>query len=772
MKHLKTFALLVASWFVSANLFAQEGVSIGNWRTHLPFQNVIAVEPVGQKVYAATKYELFYYDTEDNSINILNKINALSDIGISTMRYNESQRKIFVAYTNANVDLIRHDGSVRNMNDINNKTNITNKTINKVRFDGDLAYVACGFGIVVIDLQREEVKDTYYIGAHGGTVNVTDVAFHGGWIYASTDDGLYRAPSNSPNLANYSEWSFVGDLIHPHLPYTEMQVFNGKLFLNYDGGFSADTLFVFDGQRWDYFEKDIVSQKYELRAYDDFMIITQRYNVLVYDKNFNQTMNIYMPGGPIESRSTAKTADAFWIGDVRRGLVKTNNGWNADDILPNGPYSNNVFQLRATGNQVWVATGGYASNWSKRYLAYGVARFNGFWESFHRDNNEDLRDYSDYICTATDPNDPSVTYVGTWGYGIFKLKDGELAEIYNAENSSLSVWTSDPNLINISGLGFDSKGNLWVANTGANHLLSVMKTDGTWRSFNLGGNLNGIDIGTLLIDKNDYKWIVRRDGEVIVFNDNGTIDDPTDDQVKVLNKASNNGELAGSVKCLALDRNGVVWIGTDEGPCHMEDTKRIFTDPNYTASRKRVSRNDGTNQYDNLFDGSNVLSMAVDGANQVWFGLESGVYLMSFEGEPKQIHFFNTDNSPLLDNAVTTMAIDDSGEVFFGTNNGIISYRSASAPPVQEVTDVMAYPNPVRPGFTGYVGIKGLAANTLVRITTVDGSFVTQLMSNGGQAVWDRTNINGQRVSPGVYFIFVSTKDGKERFATKILLQD
>ena len=127
----------MASWFVSANLFAQEGVSIGNWRTHLPFQNVIAVEPVGHKVYAATKYERFYYDTEDNSINILNKINALSDIGISTMRYNENQRKIFVAYTNANVDLIRPDGSVRNMNDIKIKTNITNKTINKVRFDGD-----------------------------------------------------------------------------------------------------------------------------------------------------------------------------------------------------------------------------------------------------------------------------------------------------------------------------------------------------------------------------------------------------------------------------------------------------------------------------------------------------------------------------------------------------------------------------------------------------------------------------------------------------------
>ncbi len=771
MNKLRSFTLFMIMAY-AATSFAQSGVGIGHWRTHLPYQKVIGVEPFGKKIYAATEYELFYYDTEDNSINILNKINGLSDIGISKIRYNESQRKLFVAYANANIDLIDADGNISNMSDIKDKNIIGNKTINNVRFVGDMAYVACGFGIVVFDLKREEVKDTYYIGSHGDAVNVTDVAFYGDIIYASTAAGVYRAPADSPNLANYADWHFDASLIHPHLPYTEMQVFNGKLFLNYNGGFDADTLFVFDGQDWDYFDKTSVSEKYELRAYDDILIVTQRYSVHVYDKTFNQTMVIYQPGGRLESLSTARTPEGFWIGDLRRGLIKTDNGWNAEDILPNGPYSKNVFRLQATGDQVWVATGGYASNWSKRYLAYGVARFDGFWTSVHRENTHGLQNYSDYICTATDPTDPSVTYVGTWGYGILKLKDGELDEVYNAENSSLSVWTSDPNLINISGLGFDSQGNLWVANTGANNMLSVMKTDGTWRAFNLGGNLSGIDIGSLLIDSNGYKWILRRDGEVIVFNDNGTIDDPTDDQVKVLNNSTNNGGLAGRVGSIALALDGTVWLGTDDGPCHMSDTRRIFSDLSYTASRKSVPRNDGTNQYDDLFAGSNVLSMAVDGANQIWFGLESGVYLMSFEKDPKQIHFFNTTNSPLLDNAVTTMAIDNSGEVFFGTAQGIISYRSESAPPAPEVSDVVAYPNPVRPGYTGYVGIKGLAANTLVRITTVDGSFVTQLMSNGGQAVWDRTNINGQRVSAGVYFIFVSTTDGKERFATKILLQE
>ena len=112
------FTLLIAAWIISIFAIAQDGVSIGNWRTHLPYQTVIGVQPVGNKIYAATQFELFYYDTEDNSINILNKINGLSDIGISTIGYSESQRKLFVAYNNANIDLIDIDGNIKNMTDI------------------------------------------------------------------------------------------------------------------------------------------------------------------------------------------------------------------------------------------------------------------------------------------------------------------------------------------------------------------------------------------------------------------------------------------------------------------------------------------------------------------------------------------------------------------------------------------------------------------------------------------------------------------------------
>lgn len=773
MKQLNLLALIIMMASSLAS-FAQDGVGIGNWRTHLPYQKVIDVEPVGNKIYAATPFELFYYDTQDNSINILNKINGLSDIGISTIAYNESQRKLFVAYTNANVDLVYNDGTIKNMSDIKDKNFVGSKNINSVFFDGDLAYVACGFGIVVFDLKKEEVKDTYYIGNQGDAVNVTDVAFYNGRIYACTDDGVYYAAQNAPNLANYAAWHFDASLIHPHLAYNEMEVFKGKLFLNHDGGFQADTLFVNDGTRWDYFNKEDATQKFEMRAYNDQFIITTRYNVRVLDQNLNELHNLYSPGGSIEPLSTARdNSGNYWIGDTRRGLVRTSDGWNNMDVKPNGPASKNVFELKACGDQVWIATGGHAANWGKRYMAEGVARFDGSWTIFNNATLSDLNGISDYVCIATNPNDPSVTYVGTWGSGVLKFKDNALVDIYNTENSTLQTWAQDPSLINISGLAFDSKGNLWVANTGAGNLLSVMEPNGNWHSFNLGGSLSSIDIGTLLVDHNDYKWITRRNGEVIVFNDNSTLDNPADDQTVNLNTASGNGKLAGFVNCLTVDSKGAVWAGTDKGPCLFSDTKKIFSGSDFDATQVRVPRNDGTDQYDYLFAESNVLSMAaMEGANLIWFGLESGVYLMSFDGSPKEIHFFNTANSPLLDNAVSTMAINKSGEVFFGTASGVISYRGEYATPEPIVSDVVAYPNPVRMGYHGYVGIKGLVANSLVRITTVDGAFVTQLISEGGQAVWDCTNINGEKVEPGVYLIFVSTKQGTDKFATKILLMN
>ena len=297
-------------------------------------------------------------------------------------------------------------------------------------------------------------------------------------------------------------------------------------------------------------------------------------------------------------------------------------------------------------------------------------------------------------------------------------------------------------------------------------MLSVKTTKGDWFSYSIGSH----DISHLVVDDNDYKWILTRNGTFIVFNENKTISDLSDDRYKIIGKAAGQGGLHSEANCMALDKNGTMWIGTNDGLALFYSTSKIFQQgANYDASRILVPRNDGSGQADYLLSGESVLSICVDDANNLWVGTKNGVFYISNNGLT-EYHHFTQDNSPLLSNVVQSIAIDEEGNVFFATDKGIISYKGYSTESKKTNSDVIVYPNPVRQDYSGLVGIKNLVANSLVKITTVDGSFVTHLYSEGGQAVWDCTNINGEKVAPGVYLIFVSDKTGKETFATKILI--
>jgi ligand-binding sensor domain-containing protein len=756
-------------------LLPAQNPGIGQWRTHLPYQRVIDVEVWDSKTYAATPYELFIFDNSDNSLSLLNKVNGLSDIGISSIAFSEEHQLLLVAYSNTNVDLITEDG-ITNLSDIKDKELIGNKTINDILFYNDYAYLSCGFGIVVLDIERQEVKDTYLIGPEGSYINVFDLDVLNGNLYAATESGVYYADLESPNLADFNAWTKDETLIHPDLSYNHLEQFNGKLFLNYSRNvYNSDTLFVFDGQQWDYFERDITSRRAMLRAYDDQLLICNNYNISVFNNQLQLEKNIYNPGeAGIEPQAIARdNQNTYWIGDRSRGLIKSTNGFDGENIRPNGPGTINVYELKARGEKVWVASGGRANNWAKLYMVDGVFSFDGVtWTTHNRANTGAFDSISDFVSVAIDPQNTSKAYIGSWQEGVIAFENNALKEVYSDHNSSLQGWVADPNLVNISGLDFDSYNNLWAANTGAPHLLSMRTPAGEWTSFNLGASASGIDIANMIVDRNNYKWIIRRsEGMVMVFNDNNTFDIPADDQLKILSGTSGNGAIPGNqLLSMAVDLEGAVWVGTDAGPAVFYSTERIFMQgQNFDATRILVPRNDGTGQADYLLGSEKILSIAIDGGNNKWFGTENGVFQMSPDGL-EQLNYFNTDNSPLLSNTVNSIAITDDGEVYFATNNGIISYKGVATPGGPTNTDVYAYPNPVRPEYSGPVAIKGLVRNAIVKITTVNGSLVYQTRAEGGQAVWDGRTLNGKEVEPGIYLVFVSDDLGLETLVTKIMM--
>jgi ligand-binding sensor domain-containing protein len=172
-----------------------------------------------------------------------------------------------------------------------------------------------------------------------------------------------------------------------------------------------------------------------------------------------------------------------------------------------------------------------------------------------------------------------------------------------------------------------------------------------------------------------------------------------------------------------------------------------------------------------LLEFETVTAIAVDGSNKKWFGTEkAGVFLMSDDGQKEILHF-TAENSPLFSNTITNIVIDgNTGEVYFGTANGIISYKSNATLGSEVISNVYAYPNPVREGYTGTIGIKGLVKDSDVKITDAAGHLVYETKSEGGQAIWNGKNFTGEKIKTGVYFVFCSSPDATDKLVTKIMV--
>jgi hypothetical protein len=240
-------------------------------------------------------------------------------------------------------------------------------------------------------------------------------------------------------------------------------------------------------------------------------------------------------------------------------------------------------------------------------------------------------------------------------------------------------------------------------------------------------------------------------------------------QFRGLNAVENNGSIPGSnVFAMAEDQDGEIWIGTDEGIAIFYTPDQVLTTQSVNAERPLVNF-DGYVQY--LLETEIVTSIDVDGANRKWVGTDrAGVFLLSADGT-EQVYHFTEDNSPLFSNNITDLAVNqETGEVFFGTAKGMIAFKGTATGPSENFDDnVHAFPNPVKSDYFGDIGIDGLMNNSIVKITNVSGSVVYETRSEGGRAVWNGNDMHGNRVKSGVYLVFVSSENGEEKVATKIL---
>ncbi|MCD4745328.1 MAG: T9SS type A sorting domain-containing protein [Bacteroidales bacterium] len=777
MKILNIFLLNLISLFLFYNSIAQE-IAIGQWREHLPYNKCIALTEGDNKIYCATPYSLFYYNKDDNSVERISKVTGLNDIGISTINYNKQYGTLLIAYSNANIDLIK-DNTIINISDIKRSDAITpqEKTINKILFINKYAYLSCGFGIVVLDIEKEEIHDTYYIGPDGSHIKVFDFTYNDTAFFAATEIGIFHASIDNPNLAYYESWSKDTLIIEPNAEYNAISSCFNKIFVNKrTSEWTNDTLFFYNGVQWSYFDTTHSNDINNIKEYDDELVIVYPYSVDSYDSEFNKIKNIwtYNPEGPQPSDAIIDN-NIMWIADKKNGLVRRNNSWDFTIIKIDGPESIDVYAMSLEGNDLWTVPGGMDPSWSNIWNQATVSSFlDENWFTYNSSNTPAMDTLRDIVSIAVDPLNTKRVYAGTWCRGLLEFNNNDLTRIYDSTNSSLRfIIVEGPPVIKIGGLYFDDNNNLWVTNSGAYNILSVRMPDGTsegyWQSFYLGSSSSGKDVGKIIIDSYNQKWILmREDHSIIVFNDNNTITNTNDDQAKKIGSGQGNGNIPGNkVYSIAVDLDGEVWIGTDKGVAVFYSPENVFTDYDYDAQQILVEQ-DGYVQH--LLEFETVTAIAVDGANNKWMGTDkAGVFLLSDDGT-EEIHHFTENNSPLLSNSVTSIVINDNtGEIFFGTANGIISYKGIATSGEEKFKDVYAYPNPVREGYSGVIAIKGLVKNADIKITNISGTLIYETKAEGGQAIWNGRNFNGDKAHSGVYLVFASNEDGTETLVTKIL---
>jgi len=770
--HTLLLALILAAGPLS--LVLAQGVGIGEWQDHLPYSNCIAVADAGDKIFCATPYSLFTFNKADNTTERLNKISGLSDIGISAISYSTEFKTLLIAYTNTNIDLIKN-GKIINVSDIKRKSILGNKTINRVMFIGKYAYLSCGFGIVVLDVEREEIHDTYYIGPEGSRLNVLDLTLNpvDNQFYAATETGIFRANADA-NLAYFVSWTKDAGLPAPNGKYNLITSFAGRVYTNITPkilpNYEKDTTLVYANGSWNYFDPTNHSTKSCMRESQGKLIICGYLYVDAFDEQENNVFRIYNynPGTVRPNDAQIDASENVWIADNFEGLIKNYNLYSNDKILLDGPSSANVFAMDVKGTDLCAVPGGRNSSFGNEYLAGAFYTFSDSkWSSYNTRNTPFLDTIRDVLSVVVDPRNHKHDFLGTWGYGLFEYLDGELVKFYTPGNSSLQYSLYRPGWLAISGMSYDSDNNLWIANSSAPKILSVLKNNNTWQSFDLGTSASGVDVGSLAIDKSGQKWMLQRDHTMLVFNDNNTLDKVSDDKVKRLTQSAGNGGLIGNfIQCLAVDQDGAMWIGSDEGVAVFYNPENVFTNNDFDCQKILVKQGE---YYQYLLESESVTAIAVNGDNQKWFGTDrAGVFLMSADGQ-EQIYHFTEENSPLLSNAINSIALNSAGDVYFGTSKGIISFKDKVIPPVPNNDSAYVYPNPVRANYSGPIAITNLVKDSDIKITDISGTLIFKTKATGGQAVWNGQNFDGRRANTGVYLVFISNEDGSETLVTKIL---
>ncbi len=757
-------------------------VGVGEWSSYLSYHNVTDNLPVGKEVYALCDGNVFVYERETTEVRLLSKLTGLNDKTVWCMGYSEAQRSVCFVYENGNIDLLRRDGEIVNVPQLK-AVNDGSLVINDLNMAGNLALLAVNDGVVMIDVEKGEVKNYCRLGE-----NIRCATAVGDTLFVGTETEV-RFARLSGNVSDPAQWQTLCRAL-------------ANSFHAFGSGFYARTTKTDDGLAhglWYISAPDAAGKRAMTHTVaGEQTTACKAGNEMVFSNGV--TVRVYAAENPnkmkthftIDCHPTQLTRDAsgtYWAACGMGGLLAYRV--SGDELKATGerlggygPLRDLFYYMKYEGNRLLVAGGRLDPFDLVHYPGTVLTYENGEWTSFQEEGIRDVTKqlYRDATSIAQDPSDATHHYVSTGGTGIYEFKDGKFVKQISAQNSPLlsAAHNGNPYYVRMDGLTYDDEGNLWMVNNSqGDSILCVMKGDGTWDKFYFDGLKNAPTCEKILRDSKGRLWVCSRrtvsnhTAGLLCFDNNGTVSKKNDDvsmyRTSVTNQDGTSYTLNG-VYSLAEDMDGKIWVGTAVG-LFVIDHPEEWMEKDFLITQVKVPRNDGTNYADYLLNGMAITAIAVDGANRKWIGTESnGLYLVSPDGV-ETIHHFRADNSPLLSDNIYSIAPNmQTGEIMIGTNLGLVSYQSEAMASAESLTEsnVKVYPNPVRPEYSGNVVLSGLTADADIKVVSTGGQVVASGTSVGGGFVWDVCNFNGRRVAPGIYYFMIATADGKTAVAAAV----
>lgn len=759
----------------------------GTWKAYMAYNNATIVTTTPNAVYAVCNGSLLSYSPSDQSVQTYSIQDDLSPSAIRFLNYCPDTKSLLIVYDDSNIDIFLGRNNVYHLPYIKNNNNLSNKTVNSVEIRDGQAYLSTGIGVVVVDMRRREIKNDYKLG-----INIIATCEWDDFFYAATDDGLLRAPRSS-NLSDKTKWSKVDGL--DGININKMVLFKDHLVF-YDSKKYYIWSFSREGVLKNLFEYEENGElKYETNDCRQLTVlnnqlVTVLWHVVYFFDDFDKKVGVVLDEY-IKFICPGSSENNYWVAWGDRGIVEIeakvpSSDWIGNpkvltsNLKVNSPVRNFAFRLKMSGEKLLV-TGGSRTSYRFDLRGTFMVYENGIWKS--------LDDYAiadktgthcrDLMDAVEDPRNPGRYYVSSWGEGIYVLnKDLELEILYSRNNSTLQSILPDDvyadNYVRVDGMVFDAKGNLYTVSALVDNGVNILSNTGHW-SAHFYDHFSNVAPNQIIIARDGKKWVnFFRKGKtdpigIFVLDDTKGANDDNRDIVYYSSQfVDQQGRNIGATtySCITEDLSGTIWVGTDNGPITFSSAEQV--------DRGVCYRLVGIDQYGDghyLLEGQRVTSIAVDGGNRKWIGTTGGGVFLVDHSKGFNVRNFNTSNSQILSDNVTSIAINGkTGEVFIGTDRGICSYRGDAIDGKPDYSEVHAFPNPVFPHRNSQVVITGLMQNSRIKITDLAGNLMRESVSNGGQYTWNCTNPRGEIVPSGIYLVFATLSDGSQGMVTKIMV--